>query len=74
MILARQTGEHNGRAMEEALLRRDSESGAVLTRFTAYRRGDYIFVVAGTAAEDQYPKYKRTLALTAASFDSSVKR
>jgi hypothetical protein len=67
-VLARQRGEYNERVVEDALLEKDVE-GHVLTRFTASRHGDYIFVVSGSAAEEQYPKCKSIFGMAAVTFN-----
>ena len=68
-LVARQAGNFNGRAVEEALVRADNEDfGKVLRRITVQRRGDFLFIVIGTAAEEAYPKYKKTLGVLATTF------
>ncbi len=72
-IVARQRGEFNQRKVEDALLRIDRDFGSMLTRFTASRRGEFIFVVACSAPEAEYPKYKRMFGFAAVTFDPSGK-
>jgi hypothetical protein len=67
-VLDRQAGEYNGRAVEDVLLARDGDI-ALLTRFTASRHGDYIFIVSGTAPKEQYQKYIRIFGLAAVAFN-----
>ncbi len=73
-IVVRQKGEFNGRTVEDALLKKNVEGvGTALTRVTASRRGEYIFVIASTCTEAQYPKYKKIFGLAAVSFNPSGK-
>lgn len=73
-IVVRQKGEFNGRTVEDALLKKNVEGvGTALTRVTASRRGEYIFVIASTCTEAQYAKYKKTFALAAVSFNPAGK-
>ncbi len=73
-ILARQRGEFSGRQVEDALFKKDTTNlGPMLIRFTASRRGELIFVVAGSTTEGQYQKYKRIFAAAAVSFNPSGK-
>ena len=68
-LVTRQAANFNGRAVEEALVRADNEDlGPILRRITVMRRGEFLFIVIGTAAEGEYPKYKRSLGVMAASF------
>jgi hypothetical protein len=66
-VLARQAGEYIGREVEDVLLAREGDV-PLFTRFTASRRGEYIFVVSGTSPKDQYPKYSRIFGLAALAF------
>ena len=73
-LVARQAGNFNGRAVEEALVRADNEDlGQVLRRITVMRRGEFLFIVIGTAAEEAYAKYKRTLGVLATTFSPTGK-
>jgi hypothetical protein len=74
VLVTRQKGDFNGRTVEDALLRMDTkEYGAILTRLTASRRGEYIFVVASSAPEKLYPKFKNVFGAAAVSFDPAGK-
>lgn len=69
-FVKRQRGEYEGRQVEDALLRVTSPTlGATLTRLTVSRRGDLVFLVAGSCRESDYPKWKRAFAVAALSFD-----
>jgi hypothetical protein len=73
-LVTRQATNFNGRAVEEALVRADNEDlGSILRRITVMRRGDILFIVIGTAAEGEYPKYKRNLGVMATSFTPAEK-
>ena len=73
-LVTRQATNFNGRAVEEALVRADNEDlGPILRRITVMRRGEFLFIVIGTAAEGEYPKYKRNLGVMAASFTPAGK-
>lgn len=69
-IVARQRGDFNGRLVEDALVRMVTpQFGAVLTRITASRRGDLIFMVGGSAKEADYANWKRVFGAAALTFD-----
>jgi hypothetical protein len=70
-ILARQHGDYNEREVEDALLAKEAEDERELTRFTASRHGEYIFIVTGTAPEKLYPEYKRLFGISAVTFEPS---
>lgn len=73
-IVRRQRGEYSGRKIEEALLRIESPTlGKTLTRLTVSRRGDLVFMVAGSTREKDYPKWKQAFAVAALSFDPKGK-
>ncbi|HTE49656.1 MAG TPA: hypothetical protein VK698_02200 [Kofleriaceae bacterium] len=73
-IVTRQRGEYSGRKIAEALLRIESPTlGKTLTRVTVSRRGDLIFMVAGSTREKDYPKWKQAFAVAALSFDPKGK-
>ena len=68
-LLGRQPGEFNGRQVEDVLLRADDKSsGAVLTRLTASRHGDRIFLIACSCPEKEYGAWKRIFGAAAVSF------
>jgi hypothetical protein len=69
-FVKRQRGDFDGRKVEDALLRMTSpQFGPMVTRLTASRRGDYIFMVAGSCKEADYPKWRQTFAVAALSFN-----
>ena len=69
-FVKRQRGDFDGRKVEDALLRMNSPKfGVMLTRLTVMRRGDYIFMVAGSCKEADYPKWRQTFAVAALSFN-----
>jgi hypothetical protein len=73
-IVKRQRGEFEGRQVEDALLRVNSpELGKTLTRLTVSRRGDFIFMVAGSCRASDYPRWKRAFAVAALSFSPTGK-
>ncbi len=73
-VVGRQRGEFNNRPVEEALLRAESkEFGPHLTRLTVSRRGDLIFMIAASAKEAEFAKWKRTFATAVVTFDPSSK-
>ena len=73
-IVKRQRGEFEGRQVEDALLRVSSpELGKTLTRLTVSRRGDLVFMVAGSCRAADYPKWKRAFAVAALSFSPTGK-
>ena len=73
-VVKRQRGEYSGRKIEEALLRIESPTlGKTLTRVTVSRRGDLIFMVAGSTREKDYPRWKQAFAVAALSFDPKGK-
>jgi hypothetical protein len=73
-FVKRQRGEFEGRQVEDALLRIDSPSlGRTLTRLTVSRRGDLIFMVAGSCREEEYGKWKQAFAVAALSFSPTGK-
>ena len=45
----------------------------MLIRFTASRHGERIFVVAGSAPEKKYDKYKKVFAIAAIGFSPGLK-
>ncbi len=73
-LVSRQAANFSGRAVEEALVRADNEDlGPILRRITVMRRGEFLFIVIGTAAETEYPKYKRNLGVMATTFTPAEK-
>jgi hypothetical protein len=73
-IVRRQRGDFEGRKVEEALLRVTSpEFGKTLTRLTISRRGDLLFMVAGSCPEADYPRWKQAFAVAAISFSPTGK-
>jgi hypothetical protein len=73
-FVKRQRGDYSGRRVEDALLRIESPSlGTTLTRLTVSRRGDLIFLIAGSAKEADYPKWKQAFAVAALSFNPKGK-
>ena len=73
-IVARARGEYNARQIEEAVLRLPTKDfGPMLIRFTASRHGERIFVVAGSAPEKKYDKYKKVFAIAAIGFSPGLK-
>jgi hypothetical protein len=73
-FVKRQRGDFEGRKVEDALLRIESPvHGKTLTRLTVSRRGDFIFMVAGSCPERDYPKWKQTFAVAALSFSPTGK-
>ena len=68
-IVAGQSGDFSGRAVDDALLRvGGSGSAARLLRATGSRHGDLVFVVLGSAPEGAYDEFKKTLATAAVGF------
>ena len=62
------------RSVEEAVLRLPTKDfGPMLIRFTASRHGERIFVVAGSAPEKKYDKYKKVFAIAAIGFSPGLK-
>jgi len=73
-FVKRQRGDFDGRQVEDALVRIDSPVfGKTLTRLTVSRRGDLIFMVAGSCREDDYAKWKQAFAVAALSFSPTGK-
>jgi len=73
-FIERQRGTFEGRQVEDALLSIDSPSlGRTLTRLTVSRRGDLIFMVAGSCREEAYPRWKQAFAVAALSFSPTGK-
>jgi hypothetical protein len=73
-LITRQAANFNGRAVEEALVRADNEDlGQILRRITVMRRGEFLFIVIGSAAEGEYSKYKRNLGVLATTFTPTGK-
>ena len=73
-FVKRQRGEFEGRQVEDALLRVSSPTlGNTLTRLTVSRRGDLVFLVAGSCREADYPKWKQAFAVAALSFKPTGK-
>lgn len=69
-ILGRLRGTFNGRAVEEALLRmKDPQGVPYLTRLTVSRRGELLFMVAGSAREADFGKWRRPFGAAAVSFE-----
>jgi hypothetical protein len=69
-FVKRQRGDFDGRKVEDALLRMKSPKfGTMLTRLTVMRRGDYIFMVAGSCKESDYPKWRQAFAVASLSFN-----
>ena len=65
----RQRGAFNGRQVEEALLRmEDPRLGAFLVRMTVSRRGDRIFLVACSAREAAFARWRRPFGAAVVSF------
>lgn len=73
-FVKRQRGEFEGRQVEDALLRVASPTlGNTLTRLTVSRRGDLVYLVAGSCREADYPKWKQAFAVAALSFKPTGK-
>lgn len=73
-FVKRQRGDYNGRQVEDALLRIESPSlGKTLTRVTVSRRGDLVFLIAGSCREQDYAKWKQAFAVAALSFSPTGK-
>lgn len=73
-IVKRQRGDFDGRQVEDALLSVNSPVyGRTLTRLTVSRRGDFIFMVAGSCREEEYAKWKQAFAVAALSFSPTGK-
>lgn len=73
-FVKRQRGDFEGRKVEDALLRIESPvHGNTLTRLTVSRRGDLVFLVAGSCPERDYAKWKQAFAVAALSFNPSGK-
>ena len=73
-FVKRQRGDFAGRQVEDALLRVTSPTfGKTLTRLTVSRRGDLVFLVAGSCPEADYPKWKQAFAVAALSFSPTGK-
>lgn len=69
-VLGRQQAEFKGHVVEDALLRVNNDDiGPMLTRVTALRHGEMIFIVTGGAAEEKYERYKRTFGAVAVTFE-----
>ena len=69
-IVKRQRGDFDGRKVEEALLRMNSPKyGVMLTRLTVSRRGEYVFLIAGSCKEADYGKWRQPFAVASLSFD-----
>lgn len=72
-VLGRQNGTFNGRVVAEALLRMETtDFGPVLTRLAVMRKGDRFLVVAGSAPEQVYAKYKNIFAVAIIGFDPAA--
>ncbi len=67
-VVGRQPGEFNGRQVEDALLRVNDKNGSIVTRLTASRLGDRIFLVSSSCPEKDYSKWKRVFGFAAVSF------
>lgn len=68
-VLGRQPGDFNGRQVEDALLRdAPTNKPPTVTRLTASRQGDRIFLVSSTCPEKDYSKWKKIFGLAAVSF------
>jgi hypothetical protein len=73
-FVKRQRGDFDGRQVEDALLRVNSPVfGKTLTRVTASRRGDLVFMVAASCKAGDYPKWKQAFAVAALSFSPTGK-
>ncbi len=73
-FVKRQRGDFEGRQVEDALLRIDSPAlGKTLTRLTVSRRGDLVFMVAGSCPEKDYTKWKQAFGVAALSFSPTGK-
>lgn len=73
-LVTRQARQMTDRAVEEAIIRANNEDlGPMLRRVTVMRRGEFLFVVIGEAAEEEYSKYKRSLGVLATSFTPTGK-
>lgn len=69
-ILTRQKLEYKGRTLEDALLRTNDDSlGPLLSRVTAFRRGDIVFIFSGWGVDEKYEKNKRVFAAVLASLN-----
>ena len=59
----------SGRLLDDALLQIvDPQAGPELARWSAIRRGEFIFVVRSVTLEKHYAKYKAAFTIAAASF------
>lgn len=67
-LVAGQSGDFSGRAVDDALLRVGKGPSGRLLRATSSRHGDLVFVVVGAAPADAYDEYKKTLATAAVGF------
>lgn len=69
-LVGRRPGEFNGRQVEDALLKTNDKSkgSSTVTRLTASRHGDRIFLVASTCPEKDYSKWKKVFGFAAVSF------
>ncbi len=73
-VVVQQKAEFKGGAAQDALLKVNAEDlGPMLTRATAFRRGDIVFIVTGGAVEEKYEKNKRLFGAVAANFNPSGK-
>ncbi len=73
-LLVRQKGEAKTRPVEEAVVRGNNEDlGPMLTRVSAFRRGDMVFAILASTSEEKYEKYKRAFGAIASTFDLSGK-
>jgi hypothetical protein len=73
-IVVRHALEVEGRAGEEALMKMNSDDlGPMLARVAVIRRGEFVFIVSGSATEEKYEKYKRAFGAVVNSFDPSGK-
>jgi hypothetical protein len=69
-VVARQQAEFKGHAVEDALLRVNSDDlGPMLTRATAVRHGDLVFIVTGGSVEGKYESYKRLFGAVVTTFE-----
>ena len=69
-IVTRQHLEFKGRKLEDMLMRTTADDlGPLLSRVTAFQRGDLIFVFVGWGVDEKYERYKRMFGAVLASFN-----
>ncbi len=69
-VLVRREAEFKSHRVQDVLLKTNDDSlGPMLTRTTAMRHGEIVFITTGGAAEEKYEKNKRTFAAVAVSLE-----